>query len=439
MSMHAVLGSLLVLTFAATMPAQTTGFTFTIETEKVALPVVAESGAPSEPRAGDLVVFQHRLWLRLDEPGDYEFTDRWVRGSIERNGIGIAASDERLLGLDEPAKRALRGVRLTAWNERIAAAVQALPADVPLTLTHGAAIDGRLPQLPSATKYLWVQADARPFDLAHGAALRELRALRVDGLSRSPLDLAPFAETRQLRWLELHDVTLQDGGSLLRFPHLRAFVTDLVDVDASWLAMAKDLRRFEVRNGDVRSLEALAALPNLEEIVIDRRGIGTRRRADGTPSVQLPTNDFPKLRRLELRNTDVSVDAARAFRDGNPECRIFGVPLPEQHFTKALASANRVVVDGRFEQPRFETEDAATVREVAASFASLIADEPRPQARPEAVLEFFAGTERLVRFEIHGAFASVTDGRWPGDFRLADDECRALRRWLRSITAPARK
>lgn len=435
--MHAARGPLLLQLLVATVPAQVPGFTFTVEREPVELPVVAPSGEPG-PRADDLVVFQDRLWLRLDEPGDYEFTDRWSRGTVERNRMVVAASDEALLGIDETAMRALRGVRLTGWNERITTAVHSLPADVPLTLTHGAAIDGRMPQLPSATKYLWLQPGGRPFDLLHCAALRELRALRFDGLARSPLDLAPFAETRQLQWLQLRDVTLRDGGSLLRFPHLRAFVADRVDVDASWFAMAKDLRRFEVRNGEVRSLEALAALPNVVEIVIDRSRLGTPRQPDGPPALSLPTKRFPKLRRLELRNTGVPIETARAFHAANPECQVLGVELPEL-LNDVLAAADRVVIDGRVGLARFETTDTAIVRKGTAMFASLIGSEPRPSRRPDAVFEFFTGATRLTRIETYGAFVTVSDGTWLGEFRFEPDAHQALFHWLRSITPPAAK
>ena len=436
--MHTVPGSLLFLAFAATMPAQTPAFTFTVDGVKATPPVVAESGELT-PRAGDLIEFKDRLWLRLDEPGDYEFVDRWTRGTVERNGIVVAASETSLLALDDVAKRALRGVRLTAWNDRLAAAVRTLPPDVPLTLTRGTAIDGYLPQLPSSTQNLWLQGVGAGFDLLPAAALRELRTLRIDGSRLSRLDLSPFADTRQLQWLRLSNVRLPDGGSLLRFTQLRAFIADDVDVDASWLAMAKDLRRVEVRDGTVRSLEALAVLPNLVEIVIDRRGIRTAGRANAPPAVLLPTSRFPKLRRLELRNTNVSVDEAREFRSVNPQCRIVGVPLPEQHFAKALATADRVVLDGRAGLPRHETTDMEAVGNAAAMFASLSDEEPRSAPRPELVLEFFAGAERIARFEIQGMFVSVTDGRWPGDYRFDLEAHRALRQWLRSITPPAAK
>lgn len=96
------------------------------------------------------------------------------------------------------------------------------------------------------------------------------------------------------------------------------------------------------------------------------------------------------------------------------------------------------MLDGRFQQPRFETTDTKTVRNVAAMFASLIDAEPRPYERPEGVLEFFAGTARLARIEICGAFLTVTDCECPGCFRLEIDVCRQLNGWLRSIPRAAR-
>lgn len=420
------------------LPAQAPAYHFTVGGKEVTARIVSLAGTPESPAPGDLVEFGHMLWLRLEQPGEYAWTNLWRRDRVERAGTLVATNEYLLPRLDDAALRNLRGVRLTWWNDAVAAQINRLPADVPVVLAAAAMRDG-LPPLPPFTRHLWLELGRDgPRGLAHASALADLRTLRIDGVANRAFDVSAFGEAKELRWLHLRGLLVRDGTTIHRFGELRTFVAEDVAVEASWLSLAKNLRRVEIRGGSLDSLVPLSLLPELRHVVVQRRHVDddvddvveTEGREPTPPD--LPSSGFRNLEVLDLTESPIEVAQVRAFHAAHPRCTIRGVVLPEL-LTDLLARADRMVVRGGARRILLDTEDPTEIRRVAALLRVQLGDRRGPLRHPELAIVFSAAGTNIAALHLQGDALEWDDGPWQGSSALDEATLEPLRAWIAAI------
>ncbi len=432
----------MLVAFATALPGQEATWHLRIEGRDIPPHIVSLAGTPASPAPGDLLRL-HDVALRLDRLVDHNLASaRLIGGRLACSGPDrhefVAVDATRLLELAPAARARLRGVVVDRWSERIAAALDDLPADVPLVVL--AAPDRALPSLPPRTRHLWLRWNtARGPDLGPARTLVALRSLYLDGGGSVPIDLATFVEAIGLRHLTVRGCVVDHGDRIGAFGELRAFESRDAAVDLAWLAPATTLVSVRIAGANVRSLDDLAALPRLADVVV----------ADAPMLAALPATGFPALRRLRLERTAVDARAVASFRSTRPSCDVDG-HIDTDGLQAVLATANRVVVTRRGGvpgpglAPERETlldDDApSTVRAAAALFA------PRTRARPCATgppgLEFvFWRQEHRVAtlaVEVDAGRLRWEDGPWSEDASLGDSDTARIAAWLDAAVAAAK-
>ncbi len=388
-------------------------------------------GTPESLAAED-VVRQGEFFIVLDRPGapdsvaDGEAALR-DRASGRILAVRITGDRDPLRDMSEDEVRGLRGVRVGAWSDAIAASLARLDMDrTCVTVTGGAAAgDGKaLPPLPPSLRYLVVDEGYEFEDLS---GLRALPALRLLAIRGATCPLSAVASLRSLRVLRA-ECAGHEGDPRPDWPEMRwlDLSSGSMRICAEWpteisfLQSSPALRHVDLSWTPVADLTPLDGHPDLETID-----------ASCSQVSRLPRGALPRLSSLDVFAAPVPAEEDRRFRAEHPRCRVTLQFL--ERLREETGGADRLEIRPRESgEAVFEVAGRAEVE----AFIGLVEVDEASSRRFHSCfclgthgLRFYRGDRTLALLSYHHGQA-LRWCEWPGDADLTERSARAVAEWF---------
>lgn len=406
-------------------------------------------GPPDGPRDLDLLHLSPFVLTRgsVERPA-FEASDRHRMFEIGSDGartlvaVSVRVDDAdpesatELFSLDAAQLAGLRGLRVNGWSDRLHPVLArldftrcALDIDLP--------DEGPFPTLPEGVRLLSVdpgfgldELDLRPL-----AGLKELRALWLQ--SGPTFDLAALGELPALEVLGLSlDPEMAKTLPDLRQLHTLQVIYAPELTDLSFVRRVPALRRLDLTGSAVTDLTPLAELAHLREVD-----------ASLSPIETLPVAGFAALRKLRLLSHRIPPEALTAFVQAHPECLVVHDWKGQLEAAAADGTALRVRSGGAGADPArtgvlYASDDVADLR----AFLATLEIEDRTSGGHCMCLggptvEMLQGERVVVSLSIHhGVGMRWAHGPWPGDAAFTKESAATFCDWLavRGVAGPKR-